>query len=157
MNKAINEPVSARGNVTDPFLKELQVVLHWIAGVILLLFGVSHFGFLTISTANHGLHNTVFPFLTNSTVYFVAALFELSIAIICLRSRGREFANVMILTFVAIIAWYRWAFYYTGGSSCDCLGLLAKLLHLTKAQETSVPIATLIILTVTTTPWLVRI
>ena len=90
-------------------------------------------------------------------MYLIAGLFEAATGLLCLRFRGRDAANIVILTFVGVILWYRWAFYYTGGTQCSCLGILGRLLHLSKTQEKVLPILALIVLTMTTLPWLIRI
>ncbi|HZQ47057.1 MAG TPA: hypothetical protein VFC07_08600 [Verrucomicrobiae bacterium] len=53
--------------------------------------------------------------------------------------------------------WYRWAFYYDGGTGCGCTGLLGRLLHVSKANENAIPIVTLGFITFTTIPWLIQI
>jgi hypothetical protein len=124
---------------------------------LLLLFGISHFGFLTVQDVNHDLRSTVFPFLTNRYLYFSAAVLETIAGVLCLRRRGEGLTNVFILSFVAVIVWYRWAFHYTGGQSCGCLGLLGRLLHVSKMQESSIPVAALGFLVCSTTPWMCRV
>lgn len=128
--------------------------LHLLAGGILLAFAVSHFAFLGISDPSHDLTNTVFPFLKNRTMYLLAGVLEISVALVCLLFRGHSWTNIVILAFVGVIAWYRWAFYFTGGAHCGCLGLLGKLLHISKLEETVLPIVMLCLLTLTTLPWL---
>jgi hypothetical protein len=135
----------------------LNSVLHLIAAVILLLFAASHFAFLTVPDVSHNLQNPVFPVLANKHMYLIAGLFEAVTGLLCLRFRGRDAANIVILMFVGVILWYRWAFYFVGGTQCSCLGILGRLLHLSKTQEKVLPIVALIILTMTTLPWLIRI
>ncbi len=132
-------------------LSRIPGVLHCLAAVIILLFSASHFAFLGMHDIEHTLRNTVFPFATNWIIYVVAALFELAIGIACLKLRGRDSANVIILLFVGTMAWYRWALYYTGASNCHCLGLLGRLLHINHAQEKFISITTLILLALTST------
>ncbi len=134
-------------------LRVLPSFLHSCAGSILLLYALSHLSFLTLPDRNHQLRSTVFPFLTNWHLYLCAAFLEIATAILCFKWRGTGITNAVILTFVAVMLWYRWAFYYTGGNYCGCLGLLGKLLHVTKTQEKAIPIATLICLVLTTIPW----
>jgi hypothetical protein len=137
--------------------ESIEAWLHISGGILLLTFCVSHVGFVLLPDLYHPLENTVFPFLTNRMVYGVAAFFELTIAVICLKFQGRSVANIAILTFVASMLWYRWALQLTGGgNSCDCLGLLARLLHVTKTAEETIPILVLIVLTLITLPWLLR-
>ncbi len=131
--------------------------LHYLAAVVLLLFAVSHFASLAIRDSSHGLDNTVFPFLSNKTMYLVAGVFEMTIGLLCVKFHGRNLTNVIILTFVSVIGWYRFAHYFTGGGRCGCLGILGRLLHISQTQETLLPIIALILLTLTTVPWLFRI
>ena len=135
-------------------VSHLKSALHLTAGVLLLGYAVSHVGFLTIPDFEHNLRNTVFPFLTNRTLYVLACVLETFTGFICIIFRGKDRINVVILTFIGMMSWYRWAFYYTGGSSCSCLGLFGTLFHLTQTQEKIIPIASLIWLFATTTPWL---
>ena len=135
----------------------LDSVLHLLAATILLLFAASHFAFLTVPDISHNLQNPVFPVVTNKIMYLIAGLFEAVTSLLCLRFCGRDAANIVILTFAGVILWYRWAFYFTGGTQCSCLGILGRLLHLSKTQEKVLPIAALIVLTMTTLPWLIRI
>lgn len=135
----------------------LHSTLHLLATSILLLFAASHFAFLTVPDVSHTLQNPVFPLVVNKTMYLIAGLFEAVTGLLCLRLRGRDAANIVILTFVGVILWYRWAFYFTGGTQCSCLGILGRMLHLSKPQEKVLPILALVVLTMTTLPWLVRI
>jgi hypothetical protein len=118
------------------------------------MYALSHFGFLSIHESNHELRNTVFPFLTNWQLYLVAALVEFVLGAFCLKNAGRDITNLAVLTFVGALIWYRWAFHYTGGVDCGCLGLLGILFHLNSAEQRMIPSATLIALFLTTTPWL---
>jgi len=134
----------------------LYPVLHLIAATILLLFAASHFAFLQVPDISHKLQNPVFPVISNKTMYLIAGLFEAVAGLLCLRFRGRDAVNIVILTFVGVILWYRWAFYFVGGTQCGCLGILGRLLHLSKTQEKVLPILALSLLTMTTLPWLIR-
>jgi hypothetical protein len=130
---------------------------HYFAGLVLLLFAASHFIMLIVHSPSQHSISTVFPFLTNWTVYLLAGIFELATAFICLKNRGRELANWAIFTFVIVIVWYRWALSYTGGGkTCECLGILGQALHLSKTQEEVIPIVVLVLLALTITPWLVH-
>lgn len=132
-------------------------LLHCLAGFLLLLFATSHFAFRRLPDSYHDLQNTVFPFLSNRDMYLIAALFEMGAGLCCLAFRGRDSVNTAILIFVGTMLWYRIAFNFTGGEHCSCLGLLGKLIHVTKTQESVIPVLTLFILTLTTTPWLLRL
>lgn len=134
--------------------KNFSCWLHFCAGIILLTFAGSHFGFLFLPDATHHLKNIVFPFLSNWTLYLVAGLTEAIVGVLCLNMCGRNLTNVIILTFVFIMFWYRWAFNYLGGTYCGCTGLLGRLFHLSKHEEIIVPILTLGALTFTAIPWL---
>ena len=139
-----------------PCLNKTESFLHCLAGIVLLLFAASHFAFLGIRDPSQDFHNTVFPILTNWRVFFLAAVFELLTGFVCLTQRDSAMVNAVILTFVGIMCWYRWAFYYTGGTNCGCLGFLARLLHLSKTQEKVIPVVTLLFLVLTTLPWAYR-
>jgi hypothetical protein len=136
----------------------LNSTLHVFAGLILLCFSISHFGFLHLTNydISLGFTNPVFPFLTNSDLYLIAGMFEGVTAVLCIAYRGRDLVNVAILTFVAIILCYRWAFFFVGGTKCNCLGLLGALLHSGKVMERRLPIIALVLLCCATTPWLYR-
>jgi len=82
---------------------------------------------------------------------------ETIVGFLCFNLRGRDITNIIILTFVGAILWYRWAFYFTGGRSCGCLGLLGHLLHLNKTQEKFIPLMALLFFVLSTFPWLFRI
>src|SRR5665213_1506176 len=136
--------------------QRLSSLLHVLAAIVLFLFAISHFAFLTVIDINHKAENPVFPFLSNESTYALAGVFELSAALLCFRWRGNIFGSAIILTFVGIILWYRWAFFYTGGYHCNCVGYLGTLLHLSKAQEVIIPKIALVFLTVTALPCLCR-
>ncbi len=131
-------------------------MLHLFAAVMLLFFSASHFGFLLISNPEGNSRNTVFPFLTDNHLYLFAAVFELFTALMIYVYRGNSVANIVILTFVGIILTYRWAFYFTDGKHCGCLGLLGRLLHISKNLEQLIPRIALLSLFVTTLPWICR-
>jgi hypothetical protein len=112
--------------------------LHCLSAILLLVLAAAHFSDLKSSRIAHDLNNTVFPFLTNRTVYFMAGAFEVAAGLLCVRYRGRDLANIVILTFVATMLWYRWAFDLTGGTRCGCLGILGRMLHLSSGQEKNI-------------------
>jgi hypothetical protein len=132
----------------------VSMLLHMLAAIILMLFAASHFAFLTIHNLDHKLQNPVFPFLSNGTTYAFAGVLEFTTALVCLGWRGKGPANVVILIFVGVILWYRWAFHYTGGAECNCLGYLGRLLHINKSAERIIPMLALLFLGMTTLPWL---
>jgi hypothetical protein len=131
-------------------------VLHILAGAILVLYAASHIGFLMINHPDHGLRNTVFPFFRNWDLFLFAAMAELAVGTFCMRERGRAGTNVVLLTFVAAMLWYRWAFEYTGGRYCGCLGLLGSMLGVSPRFERLVPQVSLVLLVLATLPWMVR-
>ncbi len=135
----------------------VAVGFHSFAAVLLILYALSHFGFLTLRDPSFELRSTVFPFITNWSLYFFAAIAELLTGFLCWRLRGQHSANVLILSFVSIMLFYRWAFIFTGGSECGCLGLLGILLHVNKAHEKMISNGTLVLLGLTTAPWLWRL
>ncbi|HEX5220620.1 MAG TPA: hypothetical protein VFZ59_13700 [Verrucomicrobiae bacterium] len=130
--------------------------LHYVAGLILLAYGASHFGFLFLREPTHDHVNIVLPLFTNWSLYLIAGIVEITVGVLCLNMRGKSLTNVFILTFVATILWYRWAYHYAGGPYCGCTGLLGRLLRLSKKLEEIVPLATLGFLALSTTPWLYR-
>ncbi len=134
----------------------LPSLLHCIAGLVLLLYAASHIAFLAMRDPSHRLSSIVFPFLTNWTLYLAAALIELNVALFAFKFRGRTPANIMILAFVGLMLWYRSAFNYLGGDYCGCLGLLGRLLHVSREMEKLIPLSTLALLVLTACPWLGR-
>ncbi len=130
---------------------------HFFAGLLLLLFATSHFMMLRVKLPSQDSISTIFPFLTNWTLYLLAGILELVTAFVCLRNRGRELASLAIFIFLLVILWYRWALSYTGGDikNCNCLGVLGKALHLSQTQEKDAPIAVLVLLALTIIPWLI--
>jgi len=149
---AKKENTGQSGNVNS----RVSQWFHSFAGVILLIYAASHFGFLFIPDEHHNLHNIVFPLVTNWVLYLIVGCIEMAVGIVCLKIRGHFLVNVALLTFVAAMLWYKWAFYYLGGSYCGCTGLLGRLFHLKKQAENIVPLVTLGLLTFSTTPWLYR-
>lgn len=135
---------------------KLDSILHIFAGLVLIMFAVSHFAFLSMPDNSHASLNSVFPFLTNGKLYFIAGIFEAIIGASCLAFNGSDRTNVLILSFVTVILWYRIAFYLMGGNQCGCLGLLGRLFHVGKWQEIAIPYLALLSLVTATTPWLFR-
>lgn len=131
----------------------IQSVLHCLAGALLLVFASSHFAFLGLTGFEGRLRNSVFPFLTNNNLYCAAGGLEWVTALVCFKFHGRPFTNVFILAFVTVMLLYRWAFNFTGGTHCACLGLFAKLLHIDNAREKTLANLALLCLAITTTPW----
>jgi hypothetical protein len=127
--------------------------LHFGAGSILMLFAFSHLMYLREGLDfDINLPNIVFPWLTNSHLISIVCIFELLISIMCFRYASRDMANVMILFFIAVICWYRWAFHFNGGLDCSCAGALGRKLHLSKSTERAIPIVALILLFMSTLP-----
>jgi hypothetical protein len=130
---------------------------HYFAGVLLLVFAISHFAASLINIPSQESINVVFPFLTNKTLYLIVGVFEFCIAIICLINHGRDRANAAIFAFVIVMLWYRWAFHFSGGGkSCGCIGALGLALHLTQVQEKVIPIIVLVLFSLMILPWLLR-
>jgi hypothetical protein len=135
----------------------ISTFLHCFAGLLLLFFALSHFSMLTVSDVTQHLRNVVFPFTTNWTVYLVAGIFELAVAIVCLGRCGSDTAYAAISVFLIVILWYRWALYNISGhflKACSCLGILGKALSLSPAMERILPIIVLILLGLIVLPWL---
>ena len=135
----------------------VSVYFHGLAALLLLLFSVSHFTDLIVGDVFHGAINPVFTFLLNLTVFLLAGIMELITAICCWKYRGHDLTNVAILTFISIILWYRWSFHYVGGYRCNCAGIIGKLFHISKSKENMIPIIALILLTISTIPWIIRV
>jgi hypothetical protein len=130
---------------------------HAFAGILFLLFGLSHFAMSSVHTEAQESINSVFPFFTVKEVFLLAGIYELSLAAFCFWKMGRDVVNLAILIFIAVMVWYHWALYYTGGGpSCGCLGILGRALHLSKAEEKAAPIVVLCLLFLSITPWILR-
>jgi len=137
---------------------KLEKCLHWCAGLVLLLFAISHILYLLKNVEPTLLgENIVFPFITNKTLVIIVTLFEISVAACCFIYTATNVANLGILAFIAIISWYRWAFYFTGGRHCDCMGILGRVLHLNRTVESIIPIIALVCLFTATTPWIYKL
>jgi hypothetical protein len=82
-------------------------------------------------------HNTIFPFLTNSSLYAISAVLDAIGATMCFKFRDKDVADYAILSFILLMSWYTFGMYLTnpGGYSCGCLGILTVLFHLTWSQE----------------------
>ena len=128
--------------------------LHYVAGCIVILYALSHFGFLAIGDREQRTDNIVFPFLTNGELYLGVAILEITLGVVCFRLAGRETVSIVILSFIGGLLWYRWAFFFNGGSRCNCLGLLGRLLSVSRPQERAITAVTMTILAITTFPWL---
>ncbi len=142
------------GKKRNNFPKNVSSFLHCLAGLLLLSVALSHFAFLRITGFTGTFPNQVFPFFTNNNLYLTSGILEGTVALICFKYRGRDFTNYFILSFVATMLLYHWAFSFTGGMPCGCLGLLGRLLHVNKSSEEIIAYITLFVLTLTTTPWL---
>ncbi len=136
----------------------LDKSLNCFAGIVLLVFAGSHFLMLAVRSPAQESLNTVFPFLADQAISLFAGILELATAAICLKYRGRNFAYLAVLTFMAVVLWYRWALAFTGAiHDCQCLGILRRALHLSKSQERFAPIIVLILLASTMLPWVFRL
>jgi hypothetical protein len=129
--------------------------LHLVAGLLLLLFATSAFMFVSMpyNFVELQLQNLVFPMFINKTVYLMGGCLELVVGVICLNYCGHRLTNVCILFFVGIISLYRWAFFYNGGTECNCLGFLSKVLHVSKGTGKDLPVIALAVIALTTVPW----
>jgi len=137
------------------FAKNAPFLLHLLAGIILVTFALSHFAFLIIYDNSRDSINPVFPFLHNGNLYFCAGIFELATSLVCFFFPARHLTNLVILGFVTAIVWYKMTFYVLGGIECGCLGLLGRLLHVSKLQEQIIPDIALLLLSATTSPWVI--
>lgn len=134
----------------------LASFLHLLAGVMLALFSASHLAMLVRGDLSLHLTNVVFPPLTNGTLYFLAAIIEMALAFACLPRAGSDAINWLIVSFVSVMLLYRWAFTFNGGTRCGCLGLLGKLLHISKRAEDWLAELALLLLALTPVPWCMR-
>jgi len=131
-----------------------QTLKNIVCGLILLLYASSHFMFLTIPSSQHALQDVVFPFLHARLVYVAAGALELIVGLLCFIYRRSILASVAIWAFIAIVVWYRCSMALLGGElQCNCLGLLGRLMGVSKATEQAIPIITLIILVILNVPW----
>lgn len=131
---------------------KLTRYLHLLDGVILTLFSTSHLAILVRGDVSLHLTNVVFPPLTNGTIYLMGAIIEMALAFACLTRAGTVAINRLILSFVAVMVLYGWAFGFNGGTQCGCLGLLGKLLHISNHTEKMVANLALLLLTLTLIP-----
>ena len=151
-------PSGSRANVGVEIVDILQgsnsKKAHLFASSLLLLFSMSHLADLIVGSVTHAAINPVFPFLQDKALLLFAIVLELAVSWICWRYRGWAVTNIVILGFVGCICWYRWAFFYAGGTQCNCAGILGKLFHMSKSLEKRIPVIVLILLTLTTRQWL---
>lgn len=138
---------------------QLDNILHNLAGVVVLIFAFSHFAFLITPdiSSNLRLQNIVFTMLTDWEVYLMAAIFEIIVGVSCLLFRGTSLINYIIIIFVGLVLWYRWAFFFSGGVHCNCLGYIGRLFHVGKTAEKILPVSALIMLIFTAAPYFFRI
>jgi len=134
----------------------MRNTLQLIAGILLLLHAASHIGFLFLPDNEGALANVVFPVLSNSRLYAVAAIVEAILGLYCLRSNDSQLPSIWILTFVAGMLWYHACNSLFGGISCNCLGLLGRLLGLDKEVANKLPYVSLGVLLATTAPFLLQ-
>lgn len=157
-DKGFNPEVANKGTKKRALNSSPKVafILHLLAGIVLLVFALSHFAFLAMYDNSRDSANPVFPFLHNGGVYFCAGMFEMATSAVCFCFPGRHRTNFGILGFVMVIIWYKVTFYFLGGVQCGCLGLLGRLLHVSKLQEIVLPDLALLLLVATTSPWLLN-
>jgi hypothetical protein len=127
--------------------------LHMGTGLLLLLFGVSHLFLLVVAFPDANQLNIVFPFLSNRGVYLIVGLVEILLALFVFRSRVSSEANITILAFVASLLWYRWAFYFSGGRDCGCVGALGYIFGISKRTADLLPILALVFMVCSILPW----
>jgi len=72
-----------------PEEKRLPVVLHLVAGLVLMGFGISHAGQLAMTDRTFGFRNTVFPFLSNGQLYALTACVQVFLGMMIIKGRGR--------------------------------------------------------------------
>ena len=138
--------------------KKVPFLLHMLAGIILIIFALSHFAFLRIYDNSRGSANPVFPFMSNGDLYCCAGIFEMVVSLICFYYPARYLTNLIIIGFVVVIVWYKIAFFFLGGIQCGCLGLLGRLFHVTKFEEKVIPDVALFFLVVSgASSWLVSV
>jgi hypothetical protein len=151
-SRAINTELIAMINNT---VGSISRFMHIFAAVLLFVFALSHFVLLKVGgdISLDGL-NPVFPFLTNHTLYTLVAVFETMIAVFCLGYYKNACASWVILFFVALMLWYRWAFHLTGGTRCGCLGMLGKIFGLSKERENQLSLLALCLMLLAASPYL---
>lgn len=83
-----------------------------------------------------GLSNTVFPMVSNGTVFTIAGVFQIVLAIQVFRYRRTARSDLLLVVTGALLIWYRIARWILGDTqACGCAGLLREYLHLTARQE----------------------
>lgn len=121
---------------------------HIIASSILIVFGLSHIlSFIHTDSRYAYAVNTVFPPLTNNTVFGVTGLILTGVALWIFRRRGLPSANGLLTVIVALLIWYRTSLALLGtGQPCECTGSIGVILGFSAAQERLVAILALAVL-----------
>jgi len=83
-----------------------------------------------------GLSNTVFPVVSNGTVFTIAGVFQIVLAIQVFRYRRTTRSDHLLIFTGALLIWYRIARWFLGDTqACGCAGLLGEYLHLNAQGE----------------------
>lgn len=131
-----------------------RVAKNIVCATIFLIYAASHFSFLSVPSYRHELNDVVFPFLKNRYIYTLAGVLELAIGVACLLYRRDRRPAVAVWFFISLMIWYRVGIDFLGGeSACNCLGILGKLLGISKRAEQVIPIVTLATLGLLNLPW----
>jgi hypothetical protein len=104
---------------------------------LLLAFGSSH---LLASASSHtpmlNMSNSVFPFISNGTIFAFAGLLQIILATQVFRYRHTAPADVLLVATAGLLVWYRVARWVLGDTqACGCAGILREYLHMSAQQE----------------------
>lgn len=104
---------------------------------LLLAFGSSH---LLASASSHApmlnMSNSVFPFISNDTIFAFAGLLQIILATQVFRYRHTARADVLLIAIASLLVWYRVARWLLGDTqACGCAGLLREYLNMSAQQE----------------------
>jgi hypothetical protein len=108
-----------------------------LGGWLLVVFGLSCF---LASASSHapalGLSNSVFPFISNDTIFAFAGLLQITLATQVFRYRHTARADVLLIAIGSLLVWYRVARWLLGDTqACGCAGLLREYLNMSAQQE----------------------
>ena len=104
---------------------------------LLLAFGSSHL--LASASSNApmlNMSNSVFPLISNDTVFAFAGLLQIILATQVFRYRHTARADVLLVATAGLLVWYRVARWVLGDTqACGCAGILREYLHMSAQQE----------------------
>jgi hypothetical protein len=109
---------------------------HASASIVLVFLGISHVLFAGLQIDSQGsLPNLVFPIITNDFTHITAGFLEVGLAIYLYVFRNSKRTGLLIILFIFILLVYRLGLYLQGSITCNCLGLLGRLLRISAYQE----------------------